>query len=127
MKEQELDGFEFGADSEELEAAYGNRDTYPSGGIAYVAIKDNEIVARTTVFIMAGGYANISVDTKEEHRKKGLASYLTKKAIEDICNLGRKPIWDCTQDNFASQKTAECCGFEKAYEESVYWFSVEEA
>ena len=59
---------------------------------------------------------------RESHQRKGLSAYLTMKTIEDTCQLGLIPIWDCTDDNIASEKTAIKCGFRMIREDIVSWF-----
>ncbi len=95
---------------------------YSQEGIGYVAIQDNTVVARASMLFQVDGYGNISVDTKEGHRRKGLAAYLAQKTIEDTLKRGLTPIWDCAEDNLASERTAEKLGFLKVREEDVYWF-----
>ncbi|MDO5521545.1 MAG: GNAT family N-acetyltransferase [bacterium] len=110
--------------TEEITTAYGVLEPYFSHGIAYVAVKGKEIVARADMLFSNALYGNISVNTKEQHRRKGLSAYLTIKAIEDTCKLGITPIWDCSENNLASEKTAEKCGFKKAREDIIYWFQI---
>ena len=110
---------------EELEAAYGDAQRYFEGGTAYVAIADKEIVARADMLFWEGAFGNISVSTKEQHRRKGLSAYLTKLVIEDTRKLGLTPIWDCTQDNIASQRTAEKTGFEYVRKETISFKEIE--
>lgn len=88
-----------------------------------MAVKDNRIVARADMLFRDQGYGNISVNTEECHRRKGLSAYLAMKTIKDTCDLGLKPIWDCTDDNVAPEKTAVKCGFYQIREDMVYWFT----
>lgn len=97
--------------TEELIHAYGDMERFFGNGIAYVAIKDDALVARADMLFSDSGYGNISVNTLEAYRRKGISSYLAMKAIEDTCKRGLTPIWDCTEDNLASEKTAIKCGF----------------
>ncbi len=109
---------------DELKRAYGDVKKYFGHGIAYVAIQENRIVARADMLFSDQGYGNISVDTDEAHRRKGLAAYLAMKTIEDTRKLGLCPIWDCTDDNFASENTAKKCGFQMIRKESISWFII---
>ncbi|MDO5292686.1 MAG: GNAT family N-acetyltransferase [bacterium] len=120
--EEEYKGKEF--ITEEIKTAYGTLTPYFDHGIAYVAIKDNEIVARADMLFSNGTYGNISIHTKEEHRRKGLASYLAMKTIKETVKRGLIPIWDCTESNLASEKTANRCGFQMVREDIISWFMV---
>lgn len=91
-------------------------------GIAYVAIKDNELAARADMLFCDNGYGNISVNTVDLYRRKGLSGYLVMKTIEDMRKQGLVPIWDCTEDNIASEKTALKCGFHIIRKDIIYWF-----
>lgn len=66
----------------ELEKAYGDITNYSKYGVAYVALYKNRIVARADMLFSHKGYGNISVDTEEAHRQKGLSTLLTLKTIE---------------------------------------------
>lgn len=111
--------------TDELINAYGDIEQYHKYGIAYVAIQDNKLVARADMLFSDEGYGNISVNTKEAFRKKGISSYLVMKTIEDTCKRGLIPIWDCTEDNLPSEKTALKCGFHMIRKDVVSWFMLD--
>lgn len=111
---------------DELIRAYGSLEHYFSQGVAYVCILSNKIIARADMLFNDSGYGNISVDTKEAHRKKGISSYLAIKVIEETRKLGLIPIWDCTEDNIASEKTAIKCGFRQIRTNVISWFMLHE-
>lgn len=110
---------------DEIKQVYNDSQTYLENGIAYVAIQDNTVVARADMLFSDNGYGNISVDTKEAHRRKGLSAYLTQKTIADTCKMGLIPVWDCSEDNLASERTAEKCGFRMIREEVISGFGLE--
>lgn len=107
---------------DEIELAYGSCENYLEKGYGYAAIKNNEIVARAIMSFSFQDKNNISVNTLESHRRKGLSSYLVSKVVEETLNLNHLPIWDCNEYNKASEKTAEKCGFKLVREDKVYWF-----
>ncbi|MGN0483085.1 MAG: GNAT family N-acetyltransferase [Lachnospiraceae bacterium] len=109
---------------DEIKQAYGDDNVDFEYNIMYAAIKDQTVVARADMLFHDNGYGNISVHTQESHRRKGLSAYLTQKIIEDTKNLGLIPIWDCAQDNLASEKTAEKCGFQKIREDVIWGFLI---
>ncbi|WP_455716186.1 GNAT family N-acetyltransferase [Anaerosporobacter sp.] len=108
----------------ELERAYGGIEPYFEHGVAYVALYDNRVVARADMLFSDNGYGNISVNTEEAHRRKGLSVYLAMKTIKDTCKLGLIPVWDCTDDNLASEKAAKKCGFQMIREDPISWFNL---
>ncbi len=109
---------------DELKRAYGDIESYFEHGIAYAAIYDNTVAARADMLFHDNGYGNISVNTEQDHRQKGLSAYLTNKTIEETCKLGLQPIWDCTDDNLASENTAKKCGFHMMREDVISWFMI---
>ncbi|HKM34071.1 MAG TPA: GNAT family N-acetyltransferase [Lachnospiraceae bacterium] len=108
--------------TDELINAYGDMEQFFDNGIAYVAIKDHALIARADMLFSDSGYGNISVNTKEAYRRTGISSYLVLRTIEDTCKQGLTPIWDCTDDNFASEKTAIKCGFHLIRKDIISWF-----
>lgn len=89
-----------------------------------LSIQDNMVVARADMLFCDNGYGNISVNTEEAHREEGLSAYLTMRTIKDTCALGLTPVWDCTDDNLASEKTAKKCGFQMIREFTISWFNL---
>nr|WP_302600101.1 GNAT family N-acetyltransferase [uncultured Cellulosilyticum sp.] len=110
--------------TDEIELAYGSYAHYLRKGYGYAAIKDNEVVARAIMSFSFNQQDNISVDTLEKHRRKGLSAYLVSKTIEETIRLNHTPIWDCNEYNIASEKTAQKCGFQMIREDDIYWFGI---
>lgn len=108
----------------EIDLSYGSWDKFLKNGYGYAAIKNGEIAARAVVTFNYGGKANISVDTVQNHRNKGLSSYIVNKTIEEALRRNETPVWDCDEDNIPSVKTALKCGFSFIREDNIYWFSV---
>lgn len=111
--------------TDEIINAYGDVEQFLHNGVAYVAIKDQILVARADMLFSDSGYGNISVNTQEAYRRKGISSYLVMKTIEDTRKRGLVPIWDCTEDNFASEKTALKCGFHLIRKDIISWFMLD--
>lgn len=110
--------------TEEIELAYGTQENYLENGYGYAAIIENEIVSRAIMTCSYGDESNISVNTLQTHRNKRLSSYLVQKTVEETLSRNKNPIWDCSQDNIASEKTALRCGFKMIREDNIYWFSI---
>ncbi|MGN0315886.1 MAG: GNAT family N-acetyltransferase [Fusicatenibacter sp.] len=111
---------------DEIRQAHGNRKADFEKNIIYTAIKNDTVVARASMLFRDSGFGNISVFTKEPDRRKGLSSYLVKKTVEDMRERGLVPIWDCTEDNLASERTARKCGFRQIREELIGGFATKE-
>lgn len=109
---------------EEIKKAYGDLNLIEKSGIAYVAIYKDTVIARADMLFSSDGQGNISVSTQKEHRKKGISSYLVMQTIADTLKKGLEPIWDCTDDNVASDKTATKCGFQMIRKDTISWFNV---
>ena len=54
---------------------------------------------------------DIGVETVEEYRHHGLASFLAYKMCKEIKQLGRRPVWAHAETNAGSQKIALSVGF----------------
>lgn len=109
---------------EEVEMACVTWKRYLEHGYGYAAIQNNEIAARALMMFDYKTIANISVDTLSNHRRKGLSAYLASLTMKETICRHQNPIWDCSEDNIASEKTALKCGFQHVFEEDVFWFDI---
>lgn len=92
--------------------------------LAFVAILEKSIVA---VIIGTARYQNvipIDIETKEEHRKKGLAYLLTQYFVNGCVENGLVAQWNCTDSNIASRSTVLKAGFEFLKKKPYYWFKI---
>lgn len=110
--------------TDELNIAYGNSSNTLEKIYGYAAIRDHKIVAKAIMLFNYEDIDNIGVDTLEEYRMNGLASYLVSRTIQETLKINHKPIWDCTQDNVASNSVAKKCGFKMIREDEIYYFSI---
>jgi GNAT superfamily N-acetyltransferase len=55
---------------------------------------------------------DISIDTLEEHRRRGLAAACVSFLIDHMRRHGKEPVWGALEDNAASLALAEKLGFE---------------
>lgn len=105
----------------EMESAYG-RARLPANGRVYAALCGNRIVAQANMLFVYDGCGSIGVATEEAHRKRGLSSRLTALLIDEMRGMGLRPVWDCTEDNEASERTAIKCGFRPTGADPISWF-----
>lgn len=109
---------------DEIMLSNGSIEYYLKDGLGYAAIDNDSIIARAMVVFQYAGMDNISVDTLEEYRNKGLSTMLALKTLEQILARKHIPLWDCDEGNIPSKKVAEKCGFVVSYQEQVCWFII---
>ena len=81
-------------------------------GRGYCLVKDDEVAAVAFSAAVSSGQIDIGIETKESHRRKGLAVIAAKKMTEYVLSIGKEPVWDCDTANVGSRATAERVGFE---------------
>lgn len=110
--------------SERLLESWGTYEQFFAKSVAYVAMLGKSIVA---VIVGTARYQNvipIDIETKEIHRKKGLASILTQYFVNECVDRGLVAQWDCVDSNIASRSTVEKAGFKFMKKKPVYWFGI---
>ena len=60
---------------------------------------------------MTETYADISIDTLAEFRRRGIARAVVCRLIDEVVRLGKVPVWGATEDNTASLALAASLGF----------------
>lgn len=58
------------------------------------------------------GVMLVGMETAPEYRGRGYAKALLGRLTAEVCARGLSPVYCCGQDNAASRKTAEACGYE---------------
>lgn len=110
--------------SERLLVSWGNFEKFLAKSVAYVATIETSIVA---VIVGTARYQDvipIDIETKAEHRKKGLASILTQFFVKECVDRGIIAQWNCVDSNIASRKTVEKAGFKFMKKKPYYWFGI---
>ena len=102
----------------------GSIECYLQNGFGYAAIDNDRIIARAMVVFQYAGMDNISVDTLEGYRNKGLSTKLVLNTLGQVLARKHVPLWDCDEENIPSKKVAEKCGFVVSYQEQVCWFEI---
>ena len=90
-------------------------------GMGYVVMKDNEIIAGASSYSFDGERLEITIETKEEYRKKGLALACASKIILESLSKNIFPRWDAA--NLSSVALAKKLGYRYSHEYTVYTFS----
>ncbi|MBP7175136.1 MAG: GNAT family N-acetyltransferase [Thermoclostridium sp.] len=92
--------------------------------LAFAAVSGKSIAA---VIAGTARYQNIipiDIETREEHRRKGLANALTKYFVNACMENGLTAQWNCVDSNIASRKTAIKAGFQFLKKRPFYWFAI---
>ncbi len=110
--------------TDEIIATWISKEAYLKKGYGYAAVIDNNIVSRALATCSYKQLDNIGVDTLKEHRRKGLSSRLTYLTLLEASKRNRENVWDCTEDNVASERTALKVGFELERTYTVCWFKI---
>ncbi len=81
-------------------------------GRGYCLVKDDDVAAVAFSAAVSSRQIDIGIETREAHRRKGLAVTAAKKMTEYVLSIGKEPVWDCDAANAGSRATAERVGFE---------------
>lgn len=95
--------------SRDLVSQYENYEMYKRLGIGAVILKDGQPVSGASSYSTYIGGIEIEIDTKEDHRRKGLAYICGARLILECAKRGLYPGWDA--HNMASVRLAEKLGY----------------
>lgn len=102
----------------DLVSQYKNYDTYKELGLGAVVLKDGELVAGASSYSTYNEGIEIEIDTREDHRRKGLAYACGAKLILECLKKGLYPSWDA--QNKWSVALAEKLGYHFSHEYIAY-------
>jgi len=68
------------------------------------------------------GKLEISINTAEAYRRRGLATLTAAAFIEECLERGLQPNWECWWTNTPSTALAEKLGFEQGVDHAVYYW-----
>ena len=78
----------------DLVSQYTDYDTYKELGLGVVVLKDGELVAGASSYSTYNEGIEIEIDTRKDHRRKGLAYACGAKLILECLKKGIYPSWD---------------------------------
>ncbi|HKM35732.1 MAG TPA: GNAT family N-acetyltransferase [Lachnospiraceae bacterium] len=104
--------------SQDLVGQYSTYADYRKFGIGVVVLKDNKIVAGASSYSRYEEGIEIEIDTKEDYRRKGLATVCGAKLILECLKKGLYPSWDA--QNLWSVALAEKLGYHFSHEYDAY-------
>ena len=102
----------------DLVSQYKDYDTYKKLGLGVVVLKDGELVAGASSYSTYNEGIEIEIDTREDHRRKGLAYACGAKLILECLKRGLYPSWDA--QNKWSVALAEKLGYHFSHEYTAY-------
>lgn len=94
---------------------FATYEDFAKRGLGFAVMHGDEWVAGASSYSMYTGGIEIELDTKEEHRRKGLALAVAARLILECLDRGLYPCWDAA--NLQSRRIAERLGytFDKEY------------
>ena len=104
--------------AKDLVSQYKDYDTYRELGLGVVALKDGELVAGASSYSTYNAGIEIEIDTREDHRRKGLAYACGAKLILECLKKDLYPSWDA--QNKWSIALAEKLGYQFSHEYTAY-------
>lgn len=106
--------------SRDLVMNYPSYEDYHAHTRGYVVREtaSGTIVAGASAYTYYSGGIEIEVDTREDHRKRGLATVCASALILSCLAYGQYPSWDAA--NLTSVRLAEKLGYTLAYPYPVY-------
>ena len=104
--------------SKDLVSQFSDFNSYGKLGLGVVAIKDGELVAGASSYSRYKDGIEIEIDTREDHRRKGLAYACGAKLILECMERGLYPSWDA--QNKWPVALAEKLGYHFSHEYTAY-------
>lgn len=100
-------------------AAFDSPEDFCRRGIGVAAMYEGVPVAGAGSYIVYRGGIEIEIDTRKDHRGKGLATACGAKLILECLDRGLYPSWDAI--DLRSAALAEKLGYRPAGPYAVYW------
>jgi predicted GNAT family acetyltransferase len=87
-------------------------------GIGYVILQNDEIISGASSYTYCDGRIEITIETREDFRKRGLALACAARLILECLERDIYPRWDAA--NIASVALAEKLGYRFSRDYGVY-------
>ena len=104
--------------SRDLVSNYPDYETYRRLGLGTAVLKDGAVAAGVSSYSSYSGGIEIEIDTKEEHRRKGLAYAGSARLLLECLDRGLYPSWDAA--NLKSLGLAKKLGYHFDCEYAAY-------
>ena len=84
---------------------------YPSAVPVAAGLVDGVPVSFCFPTVVTERYWDVTIETCESYRRRGLAVAAFLRAVDEMRKSGREPVWGAEEDNVASLRLAEKLGF----------------
>lgn len=118
LEEQEYNLCRNNGWANDLVSQFKDYDTYKKLGLGVVVLKNGELVAGASSYSRYNEGIEIEIDTREDHRRKGLAYACGAKLILECLKKDLYPSWDA--QNKWSVALAEKLGYHFSHEYTAY-------
>ncbi len=108
----------------ELALFWGGIERFMARGVGFAVWHGGRIVTRCHAVLIGGGRVEVSIETDEAHRRRGLALAACSAFIGHCLSLGLEPVWTCWPDRTASMALARKLGFVWAREAPVWYAEI---
>jgi len=102
--------------------AYTTKENFLSKAFGFCVVQDEEICCECYATFNADTYTEMGVITAESKRRKGYASTVCLRVIDEARKRGLIPTWSCDQDNIESVNLAQKLGFHSPVEYEFLYF-----
>lgn len=104
--------------------AWGTIEKYRNYGIGFIAVEGDRIAG---MILGTANYENIlpiDIETLKDHRKKGIATELTRRFLAYCYANKLTAYWNCIISNVESRNIAEKAGFQFIGSKDYYYFNM---
>ena len=105
--------------SKDFCAAFDSPEDFVRRGMGFAALYDGIPVAGAGTYCIYDGGIEIEIDTREDHRRKGLAAACGARLILECLDRGLYPSWDA--HDLRSVALAEKLGYHRGEPYEVFW------
>ncbi len=105
--------------SKDFCAAFDSPEDFVKRGLGFAALWNGVPVAGAGTYCIYHGGIEIEIDTREDHRRRGLASACGSRLILECLDRGLYPSWDA--HDLRSVALAEKLGYHHGDSYDVYW------
>lgn len=82
----------------------------------------DDVAAECSAVFVAGGEAEITIQTAEAYRRRGIGTLVASAFIRQCLVQGLEPVWGCFPENTPSLALARKLGFEDDWQHPIcFW------